>query len=110
LNVGVIKSVSNKQILSMYQTTTKRFLGLVDRRKISLGDHRTLTQMAEMMKSKKAGLCLVVETKRYLPYVSGLKVLIPVIDTWASSEEVIRQDVVKCLEEPRLGKAWDLGV
>jgi len=51
----------------------------------------------------------VVETKRYLPYASGLKLLIPVIDTWARSEEVIRQDVVKCLEEPRLGMAWDLG-
>jgi len=61
------------------------------------------------MKSKKAELCLVVETKRYLPYASGLKLLIPVIDTWARSEEVIRQDVVKCLEEPRLGMAWDLG-
>jgi hypothetical protein len=53
---------------------------------------------------------LVVETKRYLPYASGLKVLIPVIDAWARSREVIRQDVMKCLEEPRLGMAWGLGI
>jgi hypothetical protein len=51
----------------------------------------------------------VVGSKSYLPYVSGLKVLIPVIDAWARSREVIRQDVVKCLEEPRLGMAWVLG-
>jgi hypothetical protein len=59
--------------------------------------------MAEMMKSKKAGLCLVIETKRYLPYVSGLKFVIPVIDAWARSRD--GHTAERCVM-PRRAKTW----
>jgi hypothetical protein len=49
----MIRSVSNKQVPSMYQTPTKGTLGLVYRRDVRLGDNSLMAQMGDVRNPRR---------------------------------------------------------